>query len=69
MRRNYGDAEHATARTTRRTTHIHANISSRHTNRATHHKHKTCTSRSMEEGCDGVVRGARVHYHVTFHNV
>ena len=28
--------------------------------RATHHKNKTCTSRSMEEGFDGVVRGACV---------
>ena len=38
---------------TRRTTHTHANISNMHTNRATHHKNKTCTSRSMEEGFDG----------------
>ena len=41
-------------------THIHTNISKRHTNRATHHKNKTCTRRSMEKGGDGVVRGARV---------
>ena len=59
MRRNYGDAA-AHLSTTRRTTHTHTNISKRHTNRATHHKDKTCTRRSMEKGGDGVVRGARV---------
>ena len=36
---------------TRRTTHVHANISNKHTNRATHHKNETGTS---------VVRGGRV---------
>ena len=70
MRRNCGDAAaHHNTHNTQDDTHIHTNISNRHTNRATHHKNKTCTRRSMEEGGDGVVRGARVPYHVTFHNV
>ena len=43
----------------RSTTHAHTNINDRHTNTATHHKNKTRTSRSMEEGFGGVVR-ARV---------
>ena len=43
MRRNYGDAAAHLSTTRKDHTHIHTNISKRHTNRATHHKNKTCT--------------------------
>ena len=52
--------QHTTARTRRRTTHIHTNITNRHTNAARHSKNKTCASRSTEDGGDSVVRGALV---------